>query len=514
MRKTLVLLYLLVMTSLFGQTNDKTLTNTVHNINSISNQSAVNIKHLQSNSKYSEFGGFVNSNDNSVTFSSSRKIKSERRGNWNKNNEPLLRVFKGTIGEGKDISEISVISKDIKAKYHESNACYTKDGKTVYFTRNNYDGEWLKPNAEGKSLLQLYRATVTESGDWTDVVSMSFNNDDYQVGHPALNETEDKLYFISNMPGSIGQTDIYYVDIINKGASYGIPKNLGPHVNTRDKEMFPLIHHNILVFASDGYTNGLGKLDLYYVQIEDGKPQPATHFENAINSKQDDFAMFFVGDDASQGYFSSSREGGKGSDDMYFFEDLEIKEFKKDPDNNKEEGALALNQNKAPKEDIGKLPTTQSNPVEPVKTAPKLDKKDKERRDHIDIETIHFRTNEYHAVNNEIVKLNGLVDYLKANPDIKVICHGYADSRGTDDYNINLSKKRAETIKLFLLSKGINISRIRTVGHGENNILNHCVNGVDCIDEEHAINRHVDFELIEEFKTNSFENKTNFGIKN
>ena len=148
---------------------------------------------------------------------------------------------------------------------------------------------------------------------------MPFNDDNYQTGHPVLNKDETKLYFTSDMPGTIGSTDIFVVDI-NDDGTYGAPKNLGPNVNTVRKEMFPYIDGNdILYFSSDGYREGKGGLDIYVVDLDDELPPKNLGFP--INSRKDDFSLVFRSG-MREGHFSSNREGGKGDDDIYYFKEI------------------------------------------------------------------------------------------------------------------------------------------------------------------------------------------------
>lgn len=171
------------------------------------------------NTSFQDFGvSYFGTNE--VVFASSRKIKSIRNRTWQGNSQPFLELFRGMIDSEGEIKNVKPFSKTINTRYHESNVAFTKDLKTVYFSRDNYLNKKVKKNENGYVLIQLYKATVNENGEWVNIESLPFNSDDFDTGHPVLNRAEDKMYFTSNRPGSFGATDIYVVDI-HKDGSFG-----------------------------------------------------------------------------------------------------------------------------------------------------------------------------------------------------------------------------------------------------------------------------------------------------
>ena len=161
------------------------------------------IKNISANTKYSDFG-VTYFGENSAIFASSRKSKSIKNGIWLGNKQSFLELYKGTVNEGGEINDVKSFSKVLNSKFHESNVAFTKDLKTVYFSRNNYINNKVRKDSTGTHLIQLYRANINGKGEWTNIVPMPFNNDNYQTGHPVLNTEETKLYFVSDMPGSLG----------------------------------------------------------------------------------------------------------------------------------------------------------------------------------------------------------------------------------------------------------------------------------------------------------------------
>jgi len=216
----------------------------------------------------------------------------------------------------KPLSKIEQFSKTLNSKYHEGPVTFFKDYKKIIFTRNNYNNGRSRTSSDGVNKLKLYMATENDK-HWGGVKELSFNSDDYSCGHPALSTDESKLYFVSDMPGGFGGTDIYVVDY--RDGNWGSPVNLGREINTEGNEMFPYIDENgNMYFSSDGHE-GLGGLDIFYVEMKEGIPlNDVKNLGTPINSEKDDFGLITNGA-RSNGYFSSNRRRGYGDDNLYSF---------------------------------------------------------------------------------------------------------------------------------------------------------------------------------------------------
>ena len=208
---------------------------------------------------------------------------------------------------------------DAATKYHEGVASYTQDGKRVYYTRNNFYNNKINTSSDKIVKLKIYESEV-EGNKWKNDKSFAYNNDEYSVGHPALTADGNTMYFVSDMPGGYGFTDIYVTK--KEGENWGTPKNLGREVNTEGREMFPYVTpEGELYFSSDGH-GGLGGLDIFKVK-QNSKTQKWGKIRNIgapLNSSYDDYG-FHYGTDKSYGYFSSDRPDGHGLDDIYSFKD-------------------------------------------------------------------------------------------------------------------------------------------------------------------------------------------------
>src|SRR5690606_2842603 len=230
--------------------------------------------------------------------------------------QPFLDLYEATLNSELNLVDPTPLKGDINSPYHESTAVFTKDGNTMYFTRNNYINGKKGRDKEHVVRLKIYKAT--KRGDlWSDIKELPFNSDSYSVGHPALSPKEDKLYFSSDMPGTLGMSDIWFVKILGADI-YSEPINLGDVVNTPARETFPFIsQEDYLYFASDGHA-GLGGLDIFATKLEKyyGHHTILT-FGEPINSPKDDFG--FIIKEGRIGFFASNRDGDQGSksDDIY-----------------------------------------------------------------------------------------------------------------------------------------------------------------------------------------------------
>lgn len=502
---------------------------------SYSQEAKYSIRNLPTNTKYSDFGVAKYGKDE-VVYSSTRKDMSPYRGRWRGNHQPYLSMYKGSLSANGDIVGVELFSEDLTTKYHEATAYFTKDLQTVYFSSNNYLHGKYKTDVNRVNLIQLYRAKVASNGDWTEVESLPFNSDNYQTGHPALNASEDKLYFISDMPGSLGLTDVYVVDIHSDG-SFGEPKNLGATLNTPHKEMFPHIGKDgFLYFSSEGHADNKGGLDLYKIALDE-KGLPVGDVINMgypLNSPLDDFALIFVDESQTKGYFSSNRRGGKGDDDIYYFEQKECVQLITGTAIDKNSQKILPNTRvvltDAEGKEIGvritndlgvfefsEAPCTSHYQLEGNKTGYDtalatvettsldkqtqqqdlylLPKKFKEERGlvMINLEPIYFDLDKSFIRPDAEIELRKVLKIYEEYPDIELILGSHTDSRAPDAYNMRLSQRRYNSTKAWLVARGVNPSSLTGGGYGETQLVNHCSNGVPCSEAEHQLNRRTEF---------------------
>lgn len=274
------------------------------------------INHLNINTAYTDFGGYPMGDHAYFVSSRKKRISVQRIHSYN--NKQFLDLYSAEVGTNAELENADFQSRKVNKKYHEGPLCFTKDGKTVYFTRNNMSSGKKRRDEKGIQNLKLFKAQIDDDGNWTNEEELAINSRDYSVGHPTLSHDEKILYFVSDMPGGKGGADIYKM-AINTDGTYGQPENLGDKINTEGQEMFPwMTSEGLLFFASDGHL-GLGGLDVFVmIPKKDGSFNKLMNAGLPVNSPKDDFALIMNPDNVS-GYVSSNRESGRGDDDIYSF---------------------------------------------------------------------------------------------------------------------------------------------------------------------------------------------------
>ncbi|WP_025667379.1 OmpA family protein [Aquimarina megaterium] len=505
---------------------------------------------LSINSKNSEYAPSFN-NKNQIVFASSRSksINDSKLHKWNK--MPFLDIFSSNIKEDQITLEDPVKLKGkINTKFHESSTSFSKDGETVYFSRNNYTNNKLGTSKKGVVLLKLYKATLKD-GIWTDIVELPFSSDDYSVSHPSLSADGTKLYFASDMPGTFGQSDLFVVDVLGDG-KYGEPKNLGNKINTEGRETFPYISDSgRLYFSSDGHV-GLGGLDIFVSVPNESGFSDAFNIGKPVNSSKDDFT-FVLNEDTKIGYFASNRKGGKGNDDIYSFKQIEelitscmqyiegtitdsatgeplirTDIIVLDKDGNTLHQAVSDLKGKYKiqvpcdesyviqatlNEYIPKEATLETTDVfEFIHDIPfALEKTGAQKvlsttievtvgddlGKILQLEPIYFGLDDYEISPKAEVELQKIISAMNKYPKLKIEVRSHTDSRSSHWYNKKLSVKRMRATIRYIVRKGnIDWRRIPGKAYGERRLINKCADGVDCTEEEHQENRRSEFIIM------------------
>lgn len=277
------------------------------------------INNLSVNTPSADFGGYPSTDNKAAYFVSARKKRVFVRREWSWNGKRFLDLYKADIDFDQQLIAEKAITRKVNTRYHEGPLCFSPDGKTVYYTRNNISKGSQKRDKKGIRNLKLYRATVDADGAWTGEQSLPFNATDYSVGHPTISADGKTLYFASDMPGGFGGADLYKAEIKEDG-TFGAPTNLGKQFNTEGQELFPwMATDGSLFFSSNGHI-GLGGLDVFVMlPAKNGSFSKLINAGKPVNGQHDDFA-FTMNKDNHSGYFSSNRGGGKGDDDIYSYQ--------------------------------------------------------------------------------------------------------------------------------------------------------------------------------------------------
>ncbi|CAM3587038.1 hypothetical protein FSS13T_22510 [Flavobacterium saliperosum S13] len=494
------------------------------------------------NTEYSEYGTtFFNGE---LIFTSSRKNQNQTTQihQWTK--QPFSDLYSATMVSENQLGEnIRNFDALINSKHNESTAVFTKDGTTIYFTRNNSDDKRKGGNKTNGILLKIYKATLNK-GRWDNITELPFNSSEFNCAHPALSNDEKTLYFVSDRPGTLGQSDIFMVAIKEDG-SYGTPVNLGKSVNTEGRESFPYItQKGQLFFASDGHP-GIGGLDLFKATQNslDGFFANVENLGTPFNSNDDDFA-YTEAPGGNYGFISSNRPGGKGHDDIYKFtkkdnstndtlvqlsgqitdretgvgisqaivsvfndEYIKIKSIITDTLGNYKWQATSQHKDIFIRAEAQKYQTQEQHINIDKVSASFVHNSSLTKQQHsiktgkdlakaFEIEDIHFDLDKWEITRKAEEKLALLFVILQEFPSLSLEIRSHTDSRASKNYNLTLSEKRAKATMEWLINKGIPEKRLRYKGLGETQPLNQCKDGTVCSEEEHRVNRRSEFIIL------------------
>ena len=483
-----------------------------------------NVQNMDINSATSDFGGTLQ--DGKLYITSARN---SARKNYGWNEQPYLDIYELTANEDGSYQNAVLASNRINTRYHEGLVSFSPDGNTMYFSRESfYDRIFEKDSLTNYkvSQLNLYKTTKLSDG-WSQVEPLHVNSANYSAKNPAVSADGKTLYFASDMPGGYGLYDIYKADI-NEDGTIGEPVNLGQKINTEGQEMFPYSSSNgTLYFSSNGHL-GLGGLDVFHTKEIDGKMAPVRNVGVPVNSNADDFA-FSINEDAGEGFVSSNREGGKGSDDIYAVKKLQplcdvliagtITDNKTgaplsgatatlyDSEGNmitskmsNAEGLVEfIVECETDTQMEVTMPDYESKRVdiegtneEEVEVAVALDPIEVIIQDEeIVLNPIYFDFDKSNITAQAAFELDKLVQIMNKYPELVISAESHTDSRGSASYNERLSDRRAKTTVQYVISKGIDASRITGQGKGESTPKVDC--GGNCSEEDHQMNRRSEF---------------------
>ena len=464
-----------------------------------------------------------------IVFASADGTTGDKIYSWTE--QPYLDLFMADRDENGRLTNKQKLKGDINTGYHESSAVFTKDGNTIYFTRNNFKKGKVGKDKGRTVRLKLYTSAKNEDGVWGEAEELPFNSAEYSTAHPALSLDEKRLYFSSDMPGTFGMSDIFYVDIEGDN-TYGAPVNLGTAVNTEARESFPFISvQGNLYFATDGRP-GLGGYDIYSGTIDENSVVGLIQNVGApANSNQDDFALI-INEEENLGYITSNRDGEKGStdDDIYRIqfssckvelagivvdektgallpgakvvlldaENEQLAETIADQDaafsfpETECETQYTVRASKDGYEPNEKVITTPNEivtltleiPLMPVDPCPINDLGCR-----LSLQPIYFDYDKSFIRPDAAIELAKILAALRQYPELIIHIESHTDSRAPNRYNELLSERRAQSTLQWLIGNGIERNRLTAKGYGEYQLTNQCSDGVECTEYEHQLNR-------------------------
>lgn len=486
-----------------------------------------NVQNMDINSAVSDFGGTMQ--DGKLYITTARNGARKKYG-WNE--QPFLDIYEFTLAEDGTYQGETMVEDKINTKYHEGVVSFSPDGKTMYFSRESFfENIYEKDSLSNTkySVLHLFKATKGSDG-FSNIEALPINSRNYSIKNPSVSPDGSTIYFASDMPGGFGKFDIYKASIDENG-QVGAPVNMGQKVNTEGHEMFPFISdNNTLYFSSIGHL-GLGGMDVFYTKEIDGKMAPIRNVGIPVNSNGDDFA-FHINEETGEGFVSSNREGGKGDDDIY-----QIKKIQPLCDV-LIVATIVDNKTKAPiagasaslvdsKGNVLSTKTTNAegkveyivecdtdtelqvtmqdyesnklaiagDDVEEVAVELALDPIEKIIEvEEVVLRPIYFDYDKSNITAKAAFELDNLVQVMNKYPDMVIYATSHTDIRASNKYNDALSDRRAKTTVQYIISKGIDATRISGAGKGERELAVDC--GTNCTEEQHQLNRRSEFKIL------------------
>lgn len=497
------------------------------------------------NSPFSDFGSAFYGKDKVIyTSAKDTGVIIKRKHSWN--DKSFLKLYSADVTTDGGLQNPVLLKGEVNTKYHQSTPAITKDGKTMFFTRNNYIEGKLGEDKKGTTYLKIYSAQNID-GQWKNVKELAYpvNSDGFSSAHPAISADESELYFVSDRNNSFGNSDIYVVSLKKGGFVGNDVTKLGDEINTPGRETYPFVDSSgILYFSSDGHP-GLGGLDVFAAVKDEKGIYHVANLGDGVNTNSDDFAYAIQGD-TKKGYFSSNRDG---TDDIYGFTENRPVTFDfnyhpsvfgtlKFTTGEPIEG-MAIEIHNAAGDIINtvysdkdgkytaelesykdyKLVYKKSGVAEKNQDVPQLKPAEKkeysfefvnEREVIVDgdrvklnekddlaktlkLLPIYFDYNGYKIRESSKTELNKVVEIMKSHTTITLTVNSHTDSRGRDEFNMTLSENRAKATVDYIVNHGVSADRVSGKGYGETRLLNKCANGVKCSEAEHQLNRRSEF---------------------
>ncbi len=441
------------------------------------------------NSRRSDFAASYARDDFGLVFFTSSRDEATGKNEHGATGQNFTDIFESRLDK-KGKWSIPIPVDGINTEFEEGTPSFTSDYREVYFTR------CTAGKRENKGC-QIFSSRIEGDG-WSEPEKLEIIEDSLVAAHPSISPDGLELYFVSDLAEGFGGKDIYVVRRETENSAWSRPQNLGADINTRGDELFPFVRSDgSLYFASDGHI-GMGGLDIYKAEPQLDGGWIVSNLRYPINTFADDFAITFKGDE-EMGLFSSTRKG-RGNDELYTFElpplKFSVKGLVKDEKTGEviSQAAVQLIASdgttvRVESSDAGEFRFLLKQDVDYIFLASKqgyLNGKEKETTrgqdksreflttivmtsidKPIELPNILYDFGKWDLRPESMVTLDKLVETLNDNPNVTIELMSHTDSRDTEEYNINLSQKRAQSVVDYLIMKGIEPERLLAKGYGE-----------------------------------------------
>jgi outer membrane protein OmpA-like peptidoglycan-associated protein len=461
------------------------------------------------NSEFSEYAPRLF--ENTLYFSSTRNKRksSEKKDNWT--NQNYSNLYTAQVGKFMNVEDVNEFKGMGDVTYNESSPTFTKDGKIVYFTRNNINKGKVGTDQNKNVLLKIYRAKVIDN-KWTEIEDLSINDDNFNCAHPFLSKDDKTLYFSSDRPGGFGQSDLYEVKI-NENGTLGDVVNLGPNVNSGSRETQPFIDSkNNLYFSSDR-VQGFGGMDIYVSEYNNKFFTTPKNLGESINTSMDEIG-YVESANGKFGFYASNRNSNSG-DDIFIFNKIETNTLTIENSENDLKSiqitALDINQKKLDPNSFTIENTTLylSKQIKFVRFFKEgiFDttinvmaangqislNKTSEAKEKTLIKTIIFPSKNQLLTEKIKKELTEITSTLIKDDTKNILIQSHSDSRGDAASNLKLTEDRANIIRKYFIENGIESKRIEVQALGDTKLTNNCKKGVNCTEKQHQRNSRVEF---------------------
>jgi peptidoglycan-associated lipoprotein len=454
------------------------------------NPEAYKVEELKElNSKESDFSPAYGRDDFGLIYFTSSRDDAAGNKTHGATGQSFTDIFESRIDK-KSKWSTPVPVEVINSEFEEGTPSFSSDYNELYFTRCEAG------KREKKGCVIMYSK---KTGDkWSDPKNIGILPDSVIAAHPSLSSDGSTLYFVSDIAGGFGKKDIWKITRAKAGDAWSKPVNLGPDINTPGDELFPYIREDgTLYFSSDGLI-GMGGLDIFKA-----KPQPdgswvVQNMKPPVNSFADDFGIAFENGN-EKGIFSSTRKG-RGNDDLYSFELPPLKFnvtglvkdektgaaipgslvqlIASDASNLQAETGTGGDFKFALKADVDYIFLVSKRSYLNGKEKETTKGQDKSRDfmvtilltptdSPIELPNILYDFGKWDLRPESMVSLDKLVETLLDNPEVTIELMSHTDSRDTEQYNQDLSQKRAQVVVLYLIDKGVEPDRLSAKGYGE-----------------------------------------------
>lgn len=441
------------------------------------------------NSRQSDFSPAFATEDYKVVYFTSSREGSTGNDLHGGTGDNFTDIYQSRMDRKGKWSVPVALGENVNSEFEDGTPVFNSSYTNMYFTR-------CKVNKNTNFGCQIYMSRK-DGEEWAEADPIPIADDSIVVAHPAISQDENTLYFISDMPGGVGGKDIWVVKRGSEG--WGEPENV-ENLNTVDDEMFPFLHPDGTLYFSSNGRIGMGGLDIYKASYEGGGSWTVENMKAPINSSADDFGIVFE-NDMERGYFSSTRKG-RGNDEIYMFAlpPLTFNVIGEVRDDKTDEiltnatvksigsDGITIETNTGDNGEFRFMLKPNTDYVFVATRDGYLNGKERETTKGQDkstdfrstiylsniLETIELSNSnvfydfaKWDLRPEAMVSLDKLIETLNDNPTITIELMAHTDSRDSEEYNMDLSQKRAQSVVDYLIERGIAPERVTAKGYGE-----------------------------------------------